>query len=90
MTARPADNDQRIKERVLQFMASKGEIPGATEDEHLAFAYLQSGLVDSMGIVEMIQSFEDEFDVRFEPHHLQSQDFQTVGGIIRLLQHLSR
>lgn len=83
-------DDRQIHERVLGYMRSKGAIPGDTEEAKLSFEYLTSGLIDSLGIVRMVVEFEREFGVHFEPAHMQSQDFQTVGGLIRLIQRLSR
>ena len=77
-----------MQQHVLAFLAARGEIPGATVAEQLAYDYLDAGLVDSMGIVEMVMNFEQTFGIRFEPKHLQSSEMRTVGGLIELVSQL--
>ena len=57
-----------IKNTVIAFFQAKGEIPGETETERLACAYLEVPLIDSMGIMEMI------LDLRLIPLYF----FQSV------------
>src|SRR5205085_2651991 len=52
---------------VLAYLEGKGKIPGATPEEKLGHRYLDSGLIDSFGLVEMIAELEREFAIRFEP-----------------------
>ena len=80
--------DANVKEKVFDFLRPKGEIPGQTEEEQLACAYLDERVVDSMGIVEMIMAFEEEFGIHFEPQHMQSPEFRTIGGLIALIEQL--
>jgi acyl carrier protein len=80
--------DSPAKTKVLQFLNSKGEIPGATEEEQLRYAYLENRLIDSMGIIEMVVEFESQFGIQFSPDHMSSQEFQTVGGLIALIERL--
>lgn len=75
-----------VKETVLAFLASKNEIPGDTAAEQLDCDYLAAGVLDSMGIVEMVTDFEDTFLIRFTPEDMQSGEFRTVGGLIGLIE----
>ena len=77
-----------VKEVVFAFLLSRGEISGETEAEQLACEYLDTGVLDSMGIVDMILEFEERFDIHFEPEHLQSVEFRTIGGVIQLIERL--
>ena len=77
-----------VKEKVLDFLRSKGGIPGRSEQEQLDFEYLEEKLIDSLGIVTMVLTFEDEFGIHFEPEHMQSEDFRTIGGLVRLIEQL--
>lgn len=82
--------DGEVKAEVLRYLEGKGKLPGATEADKLRYEYLSAGLIDSLGIVEMVEEFERRFGVRFRPEDLQSQDFQTVGGLIGLIERLPR
>ena len=41
-----------------------------------------------MGIIEMVTLFEDSFKIRMKAEDLQSNEFQTVGGLIELIDRL--
>ena len=75
---------------VLEYLGSKGSIPGATPEEKLGYRYLDSGHIDSFGLIEMISHLEQTLGVRFEPKHMQSEEFRIVGGLIGILQKLFR
>jgi acyl carrier protein len=82
------NSDSNVKEKVLAFLRSKGEIPGQTEEEQLAFEYIDNKLIDSLGIVIMVLTFEEEFGIFFEPEDMQSMEFRTIGGLISLIERL--
>jgi acyl carrier protein len=73
-----------IKIRVIEFFKSQGKLPNL-DSEIMKFNYLDSGLIDSMKLVEMIVIFEDEFKIKFTHNELQSNEFRTVGGLINLI-----
>ena len=79
-----------IKNNVISFFQAKGEIPGKTETERLACAYLEVPLIDSMGIIEMIIEFEEQWQIHFSPQHMQSPEFRTIGGIVELIENLTK
>ncbi len=75
---------------VLEYLESKGPIPATTPEEKLDYRYLDRGHIDSFGLIEMISHLEQKLGVRFEPKHMQSEEFRSVGGLITILQKLSR
>jgi len=77
-----------VKKQVLDFFKAKGSIPGQTEEDQLAYKYLDEQFLDSMDIVEMIVEFEKMFQIHFEWHHLQSTEIGTIGGLIALITQL--
>lgn len=79
-----------VKLDVLEIMSARGGIPGATEEERLDYWFLDQGLVDSMGFVELVLELEERFGIRFEPEDMQAQDFRTVGGVIQTIERLVR
>ncbi|HEV3069842.1 MAG TPA: phosphopantetheine-binding protein [Solirubrobacteraceae bacterium] len=80
--------DREVKQAVLDFFAERAPLPGESEGEQLAVAYLDAGLISSMAIVELVVTLEDRFGVRFEPEDMQSEDFRTVGGLIEVVSRL--
>ncbi len=77
-----------IKQNVLAYFESKRPVPGATEEEKLRCYYLDGGIIDSLGIIEMITKFEEDFGVQFSSEDMQSTDFRTIGGLISLIGRL--
>ena len=77
-----------VQQTVLEFFSQKGGLPGSTTEEQLTCAYLDAKIIDSMGIIEMVTHFEDAFGIRFSAEDLQSQEFQTVGGVVALIERI--
>lgn len=75
---------------LLSWFEQGGPIPGTTLEEKLQVNYFESGLIDSMGVIELIAGVEDHFDIRFTERHFQERRFSFIGGlseiIIQILQ----
>jgi acyl carrier protein len=77
------------KEKVLEFMSKNTKKPMPTnKSDLLACPYLDIGIIDSLGIVMMITEFESAFDIRFDAEDMQSNEFQTIGGLITIIDRL--
>jgi len=61
-----------------------------SEAELSNFNYLDKGIIDSFGIVEMIVSLEGEFGIMFPAEEMQKEEFGTVGGLIGIVEALSK
>lgn len=79
-----------IEGKVLRFFQSKGDISKLTQEELFEYRYLDNGFIDSLAIVEMITIFEEEFNIHFDPTIIQSNEFQTIGGLISLIERLMK
>ena len=81
-----------IKARVIKFICEKSKYPKIAEmsDEKLLMVnYLDIGILDSLQIVEMIITFEKDFNIRFTPEVLQSEKFRsTLNGAIEVIKSL--
>ena len=77
-----------VTQSVLDFFASRGGLPGETMEEKLSCAYLDSKVIDSMGIIDMVLHFEQLCNIQFAADDLQSPEFQTVGGLIKVIERL--
>lgn len=77
-----------VKQKVITYMHDNAmsSLPTGEEKGVLECYYLDQGVIDSIGIINMITSFESEFDISFEAEDMQSYDFQTVGGLIRIIE----
>lgn len=76
------------KKTVQDFFQKNAKVPLPNGDERawLNCAYLDRGIIDSLGIVMMIAEFESGLGIEFSAEDMQSYDFQTVGGLIALIE----
>lgn len=50
------------------------------------FNYVESGYVDSIGIIQFVTEIEDHFGVTFSDEELASPSFQVTGQLIKLIE----
>jgi acyl carrier protein len=74
---------------VRNFFARNGQSPLPAGSEALGVHYLDDGLIDSLGIITMVSEFESALGVRFSAEDMQSYEFQSVGGLITILDRLA-
>lgn len=77
-----------VTRTVLAYFENRGGLPGSTDREKLDCQYLDRKVIDSMGILEMISHFETVFGIEFGADDLQSESFQTVDGLVRIIERL--
>jgi acyl carrier protein len=74
---------------VLEYFEEKAAANGRTfdpnADDALSCAYLDDGLIDSFGLIEMIMHFETAFGMRLDGDEMQEDEFRTVGGLINII-----
>ena len=75
---------------VLDYIQTRGVIPGSTMEEKLACAYLDEKIIDSMGIIELVSFFEEKYGIRFDAHDLQCPEFLTINGLISIIEKLNQ
>ena len=80
---------ERNKKVVLDFFARHGKSPLPADDSALGVSYLDTGVIDSLGIVTLITELEAKLDVRFSAEDMQSYEFQSVGGLVSILDRLT-
>ncbi len=47
--------------------------------------YFQKGIIDSMGIIELIMDIEKKFDFRFSQRDFQDRRFSSVNGLSEII-----
>ncbi|MDX6769810.1 MAG: acyl carrier protein [Elusimicrobiota bacterium] len=77
-----------IPATVCAWFEARGTVPGATLSEKLATDYFAAGLLDSLGVVELVAHLEQTYGVRFEDRHFQQRRFSTIGGLAEIVAEL--
>ena len=70
----------------MDFLEKRGKLP---EDKKKIFSYryLETGHIDSFGMIQLIMSLEDEFGIELQPEHLENlEGLSTVGGLVDLVE----
>lgn len=72
-----------IRAFVISRIEKKSKLPaGGNMDE---LDYMAAGYVDSMGIIKFVLEIEAQFDITIEDVDLESPEFRTIGGLVRLI-----
>jgi acyl carrier protein len=74
---------------VRGFFARNAQAPLPEGRKAFDMHYLDEGLIDSFGIVTMISDFESALGIAFTAEDMQSYEFQTIGGLIGILDRLA-
>ncbi len=69
---------------VADLLEKKYEVEGMGDPD--SFNYVESGYVDSLGIIQFIAELEDEFSIEFSDDEIASEEFKTVGGVSRIIE----
>ena len=67
------------------WFANKSGRPATEIAELRDTDYIQAGLIDSFGIIELIADAEAEFDIRFSAEQFQDRRFTTLGGLCEII-----
>ena len=51
----------------------------------MSLNFVETGYVDSFGLVTFILALEEEFDIAFTDDELQDPAFKVVGGLIDIV-----
>lgn len=73
-----------VEETVLSVLKQRG----ALHDEHDEMRhtdYVESGLVDSLGLMNLVTELETIFDVELEEDDFMQENFRTIGGLIDIM-----
>lgn len=70
-----------IRSWLLEKLGKGQELP----DNACGQSYFDLGLVDSFGIIELIEDVESEFSIQFTEDHFQERRFATIDGLTQII-----
>ena len=63
------------------------EVTGTDEiREDLDLDLFEAGLLDSLGIIEVLLKIEDIFEIKLQPTDLEKRDMATVNNLVAFLE----
>lgn len=76
-----------VQKTVLTYLAENAVASlSETNAKLLACHYLDEGIIDSLGIINLVTEFEEVFGITFSAEDMQSYEFQTVAGLIGIIE----
>lgn len=75
---------QDVKSFVLDYIQREYTVPA--EVDIMALNYIESGYVDSLGLIQFIATIEDEFEIAFSDEELENDDIKIVGKLIAMIE----
>lgn len=55
-------------------------------EENAEMDLLESGLIDSFVIVNIVMELENEFEIEIDPELITPDNFRTINSIIKLIE----
>lgn len=74
--------NSKVKEFVLDYLQREYTIEC---DDIMSLNYVETGYVDSLGLVSFIAIIEDEFGIEFTDEELQDPGFKVVRKLIDIV-----
>ena len=74
-----------IQDRVRQHLIATGAWSGPPEELTDDYALLDEGVMDSLGILQMVTFLEDDLGVEVEDDDLVPENFASVAAIAQLV-----
>lgn len=70
------------KQWLREFLSEKVEGIHMTDEIDI----FEAGLLDSMGLIEMVSAIEEQFKIELSSAHLQDSRFKTIQGIAQIIE----
>lgn len=74
---------------LLNWFQERGRARGSAPEEQVHVNYFEAGLIDSLGVIELINEVENHFGIRFSERQFQDRRFATIVGLSDLIAELS-
>ncbi len=73
-----------MKDFIVDYIQREYSLPEGIDLD--TFNYIESGYVDSLGLIQFIATIEDEYNIEFTDEDLQSPELKTIGGLIKIIE----
>lgn len=74
---------ENIKKFVIEYIQREYTI---SEDINIMdLNYIESGYIDSMGLIQFIATLEDEFGIEFSDEDMENPEIKVVGKLISMI-----
>ena len=74
---------EAIKQFVLDYLQREYSLPEGADPD--TFNYIETGYVNSLGLIQFIATIEDEYEIFFTDEELESEEIQVVGNLVKMI-----
>lgn len=74
---------ENIKDFIVDYIQREYTI--ADDIDIMTLNYVESGYIDSLGLIQFIATIEDEFMIEFSDEELASSGIRVVGELISMI-----
>lgn len=72
-----------IKLFILELLKKKSSLPKDFNEEN---DFIKAGIIDSIGTIKFILEIESRFDIEITDEDIESNDFRSVQGLIKIIK----
>ena len=67
-----------LKQFITEEIVPEGEQIEITDDMDL----MTSGLIDSVGVLQIVAFIEEEYDIMFDPEEIDPENLKTIAAVL--------
>jgi acyl carrier protein len=71
-----------VEERIREFIVDNFAVDGRETNLGADTPLIETGIVDSMGVVEVVEFLEDEFDIEVDDEEVLPENLNSVTHIV--------
>lgn len=75
---------------LLDWFKRRSPVPGEDAEQQIRLNYYDEGLIDSFGVIELINEIEEHFGIEFSEDNFQDRRFPTIEGLSNLIIELMK
>lgn len=73
----------KVREFVTDYIQREYTVP--EKQDIMVLNYIETGYVDSFGLIQFIATLEDEFEIEFSDEDLENPDIKIIGKLIEII-----
>jgi acyl carrier protein len=78
-------NELEVEQRVRQYLVDNRKFYGSPDTLTSDYRLIDKGVLDSVGIFEMLFFLEDQFGIKIDDQDLSPQNFGSLRAIAKLV-----
>lgn len=79
---------EEIKQFIIKYISKKGNLPKDINIDE--FNYIDTGYIDSMGLLKFVVELEQEFDIQISDDDILLPEFKTISGLVGIINDKKR